>query len=245
MNPRKSSIIAVSLVSIMALSGCSAVSTAVKKRNLEVKTQMSDTVWLDPVSDEDRTIYVQVRNTTDKSIELVDGLSDRLNDKGYRVVQDPKKAHYWLQTNVLKLEKMDLRETQGFLNSGYGGALSGAAIGALGSASFSNSSKSLAAGGLIGGAIGLVADAMVEDVNYSMITDIQIVEKTDHQVKTTETANIKSGNSSSTQTALTTNDNKKRFQTRIISTANKVNLDFEEAKPVLIDGLTNSISGIF
>ncbi|WP_341666017.1 complement resistance protein TraT [Vibrio sp.] len=81
---------------------------------------MSETVWLDPVGDDKRTIFVQVRNTTDKDIDIIDALSKKLTNKGYRVIQDPKKAHYWIQTNILKLDKMDLREAQGFLSSGYG-----------------------------------------------------------------------------------------------------------------------------
>lgn len=32
--------------SALVLSGCSAMGTAIKKRNLEVKTQMSETIWL-------------------------------------------------------------------------------------------------------------------------------------------------------------------------------------------------------
>ncbi|MEZ8082800.1 complement resistance protein TraT [Enterovibrio norvegicus] len=237
--------LSLALASIMAISGCSAVTTAVKKRNLEVKTQMSETVWLDPVSIDKRTIFLQVRNTTDKSINLIDGLTNKLSVKGYRVIQDPDLAHYWIQTNILKLDKMDLNEAQGFFSSGYGAGLSGAALGVLATAGFSSHSNTLAAGGLIGAGIGLVADSIVEDVNYSMITDVQIVEKTAGQVQTTEQASIKSGSSSSTQTLLTTVDNKKRFQTRILSNANQVNLEFEEAKPVLIDGLTTSISGMF
>ncbi|MBQ5288933.1 complement resistance protein TraT, partial [Klebsiella pneumoniae] len=34
--------------SALVLSGCSAMGTAIKKRNLEVKTQMSETIWLEP-----------------------------------------------------------------------------------------------------------------------------------------------------------------------------------------------------
>ncbi|WP_327790719.1 complement resistance protein TraT, partial [Vibrio anguillarum] len=104
--------------------------TAVKKRNLEVQTQMSETVWLDPVGADKRTVFVQVRNTTDKPIDIMDALSTKLSNKGYRVVQDPDAAHYWVQTNILKLDKMDLREAQGFLSSGYGAGISGAALGA-------------------------------------------------------------------------------------------------------------------
>ena len=36
-----------------------------------------------------------------------------------------------------------------------------------------------------------------------------------------------------------------RYRTRIASVADKANLDFEEAKPVLIDGITKQIAGIF
>lgn len=50
--------------------------------------------------------------------------------KGYTVVTSPDKAYYWIQANVLKADKMDLRESQGWLNRGYEGALSGAALGA-------------------------------------------------------------------------------------------------------------------
>ncbi len=94
MKRNKSTLIGLALASIMTLSGCSAVTTAVKKRNLEVQTQMSETVWLDPVGAEKRTVFVQVRNTTDKQIDIVDALSTKLSNKGYRVVQDPDAAHY-------------------------------------------------------------------------------------------------------------------------------------------------------
>ena len=42
--------------STLALSGCGAMSTAIKKRNLEVKTQMSETIWLEPASE--RTVML-------------------------------------------------------------------------------------------------------------------------------------------------------------------------------------------
>ena len=37
----------------------------------------------------------------------------------------------------------------------------------------------------------------------------------------------------------------KRYRTRIMSTDNRANLDFEDAAPQLVDGLTRSIAGIF
>lgn len=238
-------LLGIALASIMTLSGCAAVHTAVKKRNLDVQTQMSDTIWLDPVGGEKRTVYLQIRNTTDKQIDIAQLIDTKLTSKGYRVVNNPDDAHYWLQANILKLDKMDLREANGLLSSGYGAGLTGGALGALAMAGTTSNSNSVIAGGLVGAAVSLVADAMVEDVNFVMITDVQVVEKSDKAIQTTEQANIKSGNSSSIQTTVTDIDNKKRFQTRVLSTANQVNLEFEEAKPALIDGLVTSISGVF
>jgi copper(I)-binding protein len=54
------------IASALALSGCGAMSTAVKKRNLDVKTQMSETIWLEPSSE--KTVYLQIRNTSDKDM---------------------------------------------------------------------------------------------------------------------------------------------------------------------------------
>lgn len=52
------------------------------------------------------------------------GLQGKINSqvqaKGYRIVNNPADAYYWIQANVLKADKMDLREAQGFLSQGYG-----------------------------------------------------------------------------------------------------------------------------
>ncbi|MFD3232071.1 complement resistance protein TraT, partial [Rahnella aceris] len=57
----RNSLVAAVVVSCLVLSGCSAMGTAIKKRNLDVKTQMSQTVWLEPSSE--KTVYIQIRNT--------------------------------------------------------------------------------------------------------------------------------------------------------------------------------------
>ncbi|MDT3641234.1 complement resistance protein TraT, partial [Cronobacter sakazakii] len=96
-------------LSVVLLCGCGAMSTAVKKRNLDVKTQMSETIWLEPSSE--RTVYLQVRNTSDKDMsDLQAILAKDLTAKGYRVTASPDEAYYWVQANVLKAEKMDLRQ---------------------------------------------------------------------------------------------------------------------------------------
>jgi hypothetical protein len=112
------------LASVMTLTGCGAMTTAVKKRNLEVKTQMSETIWLEPSSE--KTVYIQVKNTSDKDMSnLQTLLANDLSAKGYKVTSSPDSAYYWVQANVLKADKMDLRESQGYLKTGYEGAAVG------------------------------------------------------------------------------------------------------------------------
>jgi uncharacterized lipoprotein YajG len=102
------------------LSGCGAMSTAIKKRDLDVKTQMSETIWLEPTSE--KTVFIQVRNTSDKDMSgLQSQIASELTAKGYRVTPSSDTAYFWVQASVLKAEKMDLRQSQGFLSSGYEG----------------------------------------------------------------------------------------------------------------------------
>ncbi|HCL5662762.1 TPA: conjugal transfer entry exclusion protein TraS [Escherichia coli] len=229
--------------STLALSGCGAMSTAIKKRNLEVKTQMSETIWLEPASE--RTVFLQIKNTSDKDMSGLQGkIADAVKAKGYQVVTSPDKAYYWIQANVLKADKMDLRESQGWLNRGYEGAAVGAALGA-GITGYNSSSAGATLGvGLAAGLVGMAADAMVEDVNYTMITDVQIAERTKATVTTDNVAALRQGTSGAKIQTSTETGNQHKYQTRVVSNANKVNLKFEEAKPVLEDQLAKSIANI-
>lgn len=127
--------------------------TAIKKRNLDVKTQMSQTVWLEPSSE--KTVFIQVRNTSDKDMSnLQTLLAQDLRNKGYTVTSSPDAAYYWIQANVLKAEKMDLRTAQGLLGSGYEGAATGAALGAGITAYNSTSGGAILGVGLAAGLAG-------------------------------------------------------------------------------------------
>lgn len=231
------------VASTLALSGCGAMSTAVKKRNLDVKTQMSETIWLEPSSE--KTVYLQIRNTSDQDMSGLQSLiTNELAAKGFRVTSSPDSAYYWIQANVLKAQKMDLRESQGFLSTGYEGAAMGAALGA-GITAYNSSSAGATLGvGLAAGLIGLAADSMVEDVNYTMVTDLQISERSKATVTTDSVSALRQGASALKVQTSTEEGNRAKYQTRVVSNANKVNLKFEEAKPVLEAQLAKSIAGL-
>lgn len=229
--------------STLALSGCGAMNTAIKKRNLDVKTQMSETIWLEPSSE--RTVFLQIKNTSDKDMSaLQTKIADAVKARGYQVESSPDKAHYWIQANVLKAEKMDLRESQGWLSRGYEGAAVGAALGSGITAYNSNSAGATLGVGLAAGLVGMAADAMVEDINYTMVTDVQIAERTKTTVTTDNIAALRQGTSGAKIQTSRETGSQHKYQTRVVSNANKVNLKFEEARPVLEDQLAKSIVSI-
>ncbi|ACY83747.1 complement resistance protein TraT [Edwardsiella piscicida] len=227
----------------LLLSGCGAVSTAIKKRNLEVKTQMSETIWLEPSSQ--KTVYLQVKNTSDKTLDNLQAqIAEDIRAKGYQLVSNPDQAYYWVQANVLRADRMDLREAQGLLSQGYQGAATGAALGA-GITAYNTASAGATLGvGLAAGLIGLAADAMVEDVNYTMVTDVQIAERTTAKVQTDNVAALRQGTSGAKVQTSNMQGNQHRYQTRIVSSANQVNLKFDQARPALEAQLAKSIASI-
>ena len=102
--------------------------------------------------------------------------------------------------------------------------------------------------GLAGAAVGFVGDALVKDIMYAIVTDLQIRERplAGEVVTQTQQANLAQGSSTTTKQDIQGGKVEwKTYRTRIVSTANKVNLEFEEAKPVLESALARSVSGIF
>ena len=224
-----------------SLLGCAATQVALEKKDLSVQTQMSDTIFLDPVGASKKSVFIQVRNTSDKQeINVASSLSNKLQGKGYKLTSDPDEAYYLLQVNVLQAGKNDPSAAKQALASGFGGAITGVTAGYAGGLS----GEGMAAAGLLGGAIELAANSLVKDVTYTLITDIQLSEKAKGTVSSTSQQNLKQGNSGYTQVKYSEEGNRKKYRTRIVSTANQMNLSFNDALPELEKGLAGSISGL-
>ncbi|KAF3981868.1 MAG: hypothetical protein HFP81_03710 [Methylococcales symbiont of Hymedesmia sp. n. MRB-2018] len=224
------------------LNGC-ALQTIVKKRNLDVQTKMSETIFLDPVAIKDQIAYVRVRNTTDKDINIEDIIKNTLAKQNFVLTQDPAKANFIIQANLLQIGKSDQRSAASALTGGFGGAVAGAVIGnAIGL----GSSGPLIAAGLIGAVAGIVGDALVEDTYFTMITDIEVRQRAlnGEIVQQVDNLNSKLGTSGNSKQIVESKTSWRKYRTRIVSVANQVNLKFEEAKSSLTKGLIRSISGI-
>lgn len=234
------------LCAIAVLTGCAATQTALEHGSLQVSTKQSETVFLDPISESHKTVYISVKNTSDEEVTISPQLKTALATHGYKVVNNPHSAHYLLQANILKIGKMSSSSSQSALGGGYGSAIAGAVVGTA-AGSFTHSTAGMIAGGLSGGVIGLAADSLVKDVNYTMITDIQISEKVARGVKVKEQFQSQVNNGSSSMTSQTSSRESqyRRYRTRVVSNADKMNLKFADARPALEQGLVKVISGIF
>jgi hypothetical protein len=172
----------------------------------------------------------------------------KLEGAGYTIVSNPQYAFYILQANILQVGEANPSALREALGTGFGGTLGGMAVGGViggNSRSPMGAYNGMAIGGLVAGAGELVAGSLVKDVTYSMITDLQIMERTDEAVTQTVNSDLSQGTGTRvTQTSASTKTRRK-FQTRIVSTADQVNLKFEEALPQLEGQLAKSIAGIF
>ena len=180
------------------------------------------------------------KNTSTNNLEVENEIKNTLIAKGYKIVSVPKNANYWLQVNILQLGKMDLKDSEAALN-GLAGAGIGAAIGG-----YNTGSVNTAVGwGIVGGAIGVLSDALVEDSYYTMITDILVSEKTNTKVSKLSINATTQGTQGRNIYATEDSGDMNKYQTRVVSTANKMNLEFTEAEPQLKNELIKTISNIF
>jgi hypothetical protein len=233
-------------LAVMSLVGCTAMTTSISHKNLVAQTKMSDTIFLQPVPDDEQVVYVQVKNTSDQAdFEVTEKIKKSITSRGYQVTDDMAKAHYILQANVLKVTSMTPEEAKNVQDSTFNSALSGGAVGA-GVGALSGNGKTALAAGLVGAAIGTIADAAVKDITYVAVVDLQISERVaaGDAISHKSTSKLKNGSSETVQNS--SGDTQwKRYQTRLTATADKVNLKYAEAQPVLEQNVANSVAGIF
>lgn len=230
--------------SALFLVGCAATQTALEHRTLSATSVIKPAVFIEPVSAQQKTIFITVKNTTTEKMSMEQPLADAFKAKGYRVVSNPSQAHYKLHAVVIKVGKMSTAASKTALGGGFGSTLAGAGTGAL-IGSLGNNTTTLA-GGIIGGVAGLTADSLVANVDYTMITDVQISERIGKgAVREQFRASLDNGSSSNTYQTLSQTSDYKQYRTRVVTKANKVNLSFETARPVLVEGLVTKLSGLF
>jgi len=232
--------------------GCAAVETSIAKRNLDVQTKTSTAIFVDAVKRELRTVYVDIRSGVmefDRAVfrqHVMNEFGNNIN--GYKVTDDPDAAQYHMNIFVISLEKASPTAAERALAQGYvGDRAAGAVAGGVVGASRTGSATGTVGGALLGTLGVTAANAFVQDVTYMLIADVQIKEKTKAGVivrKDTQISAKVSDAGASTQ-RVSEASNQKEYRTRIVTTANKANLDIVEAQPIMFQKTAYAMSGFF
>lgn len=232
------------LFSLVLLASCSTTMSAIEHAKLETSAKMSNTIFLNPAPQADKTVFVQMKNTSDVPIHLQQLVEQKLISKGYKIItDDPYKAYYWVQANVLYMGKEKRSLTpEAALAGGYGGALLGAATMGNGNGRYATG----VAGALVGSAAGALIGAAIHVDTYIGVVDIQIKERVPQgSVSTTTNSNLKQGIGTAVKSTYKTNSNYQAYRTRIAATATRTNINMKEAVPAIENKLSSEIAGIF
>lgn len=237
---------------IASLSGCAAVSTSIGKRNLDIQTKISTAIFVDPVKRSNRLVYVDIRSGVmefdRRALRAAVKSELASNENGYRLTDDPDKAQYQMNIFVISLEKASPTAAEVALKQGYvGDVRAGATAGMVVGAHKGRSATSAVGGGLLGALGTTAANALVQDVTFMLIADVQIKEKAAKGVIVRKDSKIsaKVSDSGHSTQQVSEASNKKEYRTRIVTTANKANLELSEAEDMMFKKTAYAMSGFF
>lgn len=242
---KKTSIIALLIFLIlpaMIFSGCATTAgpntsaSGLSSGNVALSTKMSSSIFLQPVSPSEKTIYVSVRNTsTATGLNFRNELFSELTSEGYVVTNDPKKANFMLMSNILYIGKESKNYTMaGALAGGFGGGFIGSRY---------NSGTSTVAGAALGALAGGLIGSLFQKDNYIMVVDIQL-EQRQAGTYTTSSTNAQQGTASNVTTYNSGIKNWAIYRDRVVSGASATNLVFASAEPLLKQQMAHSIANL-
>jgi hypothetical protein len=242
---------------IFTLAGCAATQTSLAKKDLDVQTRTSTSIFVDAVPAPKRTIFLDIRSGVQEfdrnAFKSFVSQQFAANANGYKLVDNPDVAQFTMVAYVVNLESASPTAAQAALGQGFIGgnstsnsALAGAAVGAAVSSN-GDMTRGALGGAAILGAADFVAGNLVKDVTYMLVVDVQIKERAAPGAVVRKDTSIKtqvSDNGVARQT-VSEASNQKEYRTRIVTTANKVNLKLPEAQPKMFEKTAYALSGFF
>ena len=266
------------LLLLLPLTGCMALHTSVAKGKLDVQTRMSETIYLDPVEPELRTIFIDIRQTAaEYQLPLADDVRELLLSRGYQLVNSPRQAQYWLQVNVRTVlkERPEVVLASGEYNMSpeqihqllYPGIALPTAESEQIASSRRASNVALYADASYGADIDgkdiaralvvlaawagaeYVGNQLVKDKYYTMLTDVQLAERIAPDsiglVQEVSRQRLQQGDSGNNELMWELATDRRKYQVKVVSFANKANLSWDDAEQPLHQGLLRSLAGIF
>ncbi len=213
----------------------------------------SNTIFLDPNTN--RTIHLQLRNTSENQQITLSEVETKLAAKGYQLIKDPAQANYWVQAKVIYCHQAAEGVTpESVAKAGFGAGISSGGT-TMGSASSTGNGmagmfgssmpmgnmagmdmnammRMAMAGGGIQGFPGMQPPPKEEGVTYLCVADVQITDRKigkpiGQPLAGKETAVLKPQ------------------QMRSVGHVRQKDLDIPEATPIITDKISTAITGLF
>ncbi|HAG53328.1 MAG TPA: hypothetical protein DCL21_06050 [Alphaproteobacteria bacterium] len=226
------------------MASCASNKLATEKKELRVDTRMSHSIFLEPVDPEQQIIYVKVKNSSgNKDLRLQRAIVGEMTYLGYQVTNAPSKANFMLQANIRNYTSTAKAP------DGSGETIVGAVLGGvLGSAIGDGKGQEIATalGAVAGGAAGQKFSGRNLDVEYTALVDLVIAERSNNGlVDYRNRQNLTQGEGTSVSANFTNQSQWKKYRTKLVSKATKINLTEQEATQAIVNDIINSLSGLF
>lgn len=249
---------------LLSLVAASLVFTGCATSQLQTSAKMTQSVFINPVAKDKRTIFISTKNTSGTDINLERTIIQALYAKGYTIVDDPEMATYVLMTNILFCNKKSE-------NNVASGAMMGGAAGAI--ANSGSNGRSMAVAGLAGAVVGGLIGKATEDTIFQMQVDIVIREKAKGKVSSytgtsSGQASVRDGQKTGTMNSFggpirdadasgqlrsnTYSNSSQAYEsdyiehrTMMFAEATKMDLTLYEATPILEQKIAAQVAGLF
>jgi Enterobacterial TraT complement resistance protein len=240
---------AVASVAILVLSTSCAreVISAIDNLNMTVAAKISSTIFLDATQEIDnKDVYVRTRNTSDmRNIDFDSLLREDLARRSMIVVNNPRRAEYVLQANVLAMTRQKQSLTAaGALIGGYGGALSTMSLN-RGNNNFGSYGLGVASAGLVGAGVGALTGSMIHVDTFFGVVDIQLQQRMKHRERGYEETNAAQGSAATLHTERQVDTDWQTYRTRIVATARQTNIDKNKAAEAISSKIASETANLF
>ncbi|OCH73716.1 complement resistance protein TraT, partial [Vibrio breoganii] len=206
---------------------------------------------LEPVAPHNRVVFVSIRDVTGNSMRrgMMDKIRANLNEEGFTITNDPQEANFMLSATIIQAGNTTKEEATGYLNSGFEGALAGGVT----AAALGADSRTIGGVALVGAAAGFLADTLIDDSYFTFVMDVQMRERPmdgDDISNQTKNASLSAQASANRVTASKNTSNVTRgsnynwivYETRIVTTANQMNLKIDDALPAVQKRTASSLT---
>ncbi len=210
----------------------------------------SNTIFLDPNTN--RTVYLQLRNTSENQQVGLNAIQAKLSAKGYQLVTDPVQANYWIQAKIVYCHRAAHGVTpESVAKAGFGAGISSGGT----TMAVANTPTAIATPGMVGmngpggmdmnammriamagggmqGYPGMQPPAQEEGVTYLCVTDVQITDRKIGKPLGQPMGGHKAGAA-------------KVQHMRAVGHVRQKELDIAEATPIIAEKLATGITGLF